>query len=184
MPLGCHFKNLNFASSFISWLMLCRGFFFLNELVDQAGHAAAREAPRRLVLRLPFRVTHKTPVKGFFRPYIIIVVKCQFAAFAALQVFRHRTFLLTSADPRKQYLRRPARSTTLVVAPRWLHFHGNVSLPGPSSGRHAGSRRGRRVTPISKCDEGCCTGGQMLLKFAGLSSDEERLFSMEMRRRG
>ena len=70
--------------------MLGRGFFFLDVFMDQTGHAAAGKTARRLILCFTFGVAHKPPIKRFFRPDVIVIVECELAAFAALQIFCHR----------------------------------------------------------------------------------------------
>jgi hypothetical protein len=65
-------------------LMLGSGFLFLDQIVDHPWHAAAAEAAGELVIGFAFWVTHESLVKGLFSADIIVVVKCQFAALAAL----------------------------------------------------------------------------------------------------
>jgi hypothetical protein len=43
------------------------------------------------VLGFPLRVTHKAPVERLFGSYVVVVIKSQLAALAALQIFRHFT---------------------------------------------------------------------------------------------
>jgi hypothetical protein len=65
-------------------LMLCGGFFFLDKIVDHARHTAAAEASGELVVGFTFGVAHETPVEGLFSTHIIVVIKGQFSALAAL----------------------------------------------------------------------------------------------------
>jgi hypothetical protein len=60
------------------------GFFFFDQVVDHARHAATAEALRDLVLGFALWVAHETPIKGLFRADVVIIVKGQFAALAAL----------------------------------------------------------------------------------------------------
>jgi len=112
--------------------MLRRGLFLFNELVNQAGDAAATKAARRLMLRLSFRITHKPPVKGFFRSYVVVIVKCQFAAIAALQVFRHSHFLLSPGHPLSDFL----TGTAPLFGNCFFHGLGNCisGAPSPTNG--------------------------------------------------
>ena len=64
--------------------MLRGGFFFLDQVVDHARHVAAAEAAGKLVLGFPFGVAHESLVEGLFGTHIIVVVKGQFSALAAL----------------------------------------------------------------------------------------------------
>ena len=64
--------------------MLCGGFFFFDEIVDHARHAAAAEAPGELVLGFTFGVAHETLVEGLFSTHVVVVIKGQFSALAAL----------------------------------------------------------------------------------------------------
>ena len=109
--------------------MLRRGFFFLDELVDQAGYAAATKAARGLMARFSFRIPHKPSVKGFFRSYVIVIVKCQFAAFAALQVFRHGHFLLIPGCPLSHLL----TGTAPLFGNFLFHRSGNCIISGGPS---------------------------------------------------
>jgi hypothetical protein len=65
-------------------LVFSGGFFFLDHFVDQSWHTATAETSRRLVFGFPLRVTHKAPVERLFGSYVIVVIKSQFAALAAL----------------------------------------------------------------------------------------------------
>ena len=65
-------------------LMLGGGFFFLDQIVDHPRHAAAAKAAGKLVSGFAFGVAHESLVEGLFSADIIVVVKCQFAALAAL----------------------------------------------------------------------------------------------------
>jgi len=60
------------------------GFFFLNIIVDQAWHAAAVKTAGRFMLGLTFGVAHEAFVERLFGADKVIIVKGQFAAFAAL----------------------------------------------------------------------------------------------------
>ena len=64
--------------------MLRRGFLFLDVLVDQPRDAAAVETTGRFVLRLALGIAHETLVKRFLCANVVVVVKGQFAAFAAM----------------------------------------------------------------------------------------------------
>jgi hypothetical protein len=79
--------------------MFGRRFLFLDVFVDQARYAAAGKATRRLKFRFTFGIAHETPVKRFLSADVIIIVECEFAALAALQIFRHGFLPLRSTDP-------------------------------------------------------------------------------------
>ena len=64
--------------------MLRGGFFFLDQIVDHARHAAAAEAAGELVASFTFGVAHESIIEGLFGTHIVVVVKRQFAALAAL----------------------------------------------------------------------------------------------------
>ena len=65
-------------------LVFSGGFLFFDEIGNQARHAAATKTAGGLVLRFTFGIAHKPSVKRFFRPDIVVVIKSQFAALAAL----------------------------------------------------------------------------------------------------
>lgn len=70
--------------------MLCAGLFFLDHIVNHARHAATTETARRLVGRFTaFGIAHEPFVERPFCPDIIIIIKCQLAALAALQILCH-----------------------------------------------------------------------------------------------
>jgi len=60
------------------------GFFFLDEFVNESRYSTAAEAAGRLVFGFSFRVAHESLVKWFFRTDVVVVIKSQFAALAAL----------------------------------------------------------------------------------------------------
>ena len=64
------------------------GLFFLDELIDQLGHGAATDASGRLRL-CAVRISHVSQVEGLFGADIVVIVKGELAAFAALKIFRH-----------------------------------------------------------------------------------------------
>jgi len=72
------------ATELLVRLMLGSGFLFLDQVVDHPRHAAAAEAAGKLVIGFALGVAHKSLVEGFFSADIIVIVKCQFAALAAL----------------------------------------------------------------------------------------------------
>ena len=72
------------ATGLLVRLMLGSGFLFLDQVVDHPRHAAAAEAAGQLVIGFAFGVTHESLVKGLFSADIVVVVKGQFAALAAL----------------------------------------------------------------------------------------------------
>jgi hypothetical protein len=74
----CHFDSAAEDSVF------CRGLFFFDVFVDQARYAATAEAAGRLMFGFAFGIAHEAPIEGFFSADKVIVVKSQFAAFAAL----------------------------------------------------------------------------------------------------
>src|ERR1051326_3596270 len=69
-------------------LVLGSGFFFLDELLDQPRDRAATRAARRLRLR-SVRVAHIFKVEWFLSADVIVVIKSELAAFAALKILRH-----------------------------------------------------------------------------------------------
>src|SRR5690349_1226081 len=69
-------------------LVLGSGLFFLDELVDQARHGAAADAARRLRLR-SVRIPHIFKVERFLSADVVVVIKSELAAFAALKILRH-----------------------------------------------------------------------------------------------
>ena len=81
--------------------MFRRGFFFLDICVNQPWDAAAVETTGRFVLRLALGIAHETLVERFLGADEVVVVEGQFAAFTALQIFRHG-FLLERRSPRMQ----------------------------------------------------------------------------------
>ena len=64
--------------------MLRRDFFFLDIVVNHAWHAAATKAARQFEFGLALGVAHKASVKRFLSADVVVVVKRQLAAFAAL----------------------------------------------------------------------------------------------------
>jgi hypothetical protein len=64
------------------------GLFFLDELVNQSRHGAAANASRRLGLGA-IGISHKSQIERLLGADIIIVVKSELAAFAALKIFGH-----------------------------------------------------------------------------------------------
>jgi hypothetical protein len=83
------------AASLLPWLGLfvfgC-GFFFFDEIGDQPRHGSATNTTRGLRLG-SVGISHEPQIKGFFRSYVAVVVKGEFAALATLKVFRHENLL-------------------------------------------------------------------------------------------
>lgn len=82
--------------------MFCSRFLFLDVFVNQTGNAAASEASRRFVFRFPFGITHEPAVKWLFGPDIVVVVKSQFSALAALKILCHESLPATGGAYRRQ----------------------------------------------------------------------------------
>ena len=72
------------ATELLVRLMLGSGFLFLDQVVDHPRHAAAAEAAGKLVIGFAFGIAHESLVEGLFSTDIVVVVKSQFAALAAL----------------------------------------------------------------------------------------------------
>lgn len=64
--------------------MLGGGFFFLDQIMDHPWHAAAAKAAGKLVSGFAFRVAHESLVEGLLSADIVVIVKGQLAALAAL----------------------------------------------------------------------------------------------------
>ncbi len=69
------------------------GLFLFDELMDQSRHAAATETFRRLGLRT-VGISHEPKIEGLLGAHIVVIIKSDLAAFAALKVFRHVKLLL------------------------------------------------------------------------------------------
>jgi hypothetical protein len=65
------------------------GFFFFDVVVDETGDAPAVETAGRFIFSFPFGIAHEAFVKGLLGADVIVVVKSPFAAFTALEIFRH-----------------------------------------------------------------------------------------------
>jgi hypothetical protein len=77
--------------------------------VDQARDAAAAKTAGRFVLGFALGIAHEALIEGFFCADVIVVVKSQFAALAALQIFCHETSL------RRSVIDRPAGSLAAAI---------------------------------------------------------------------
>lgn len=73
--------------------MLSPGLFLLDELVDEPWDGPAANTPGRLRPGA-VRISHEPEVKGLLGADVIVIVKSDLAAFAALKVFRHSELLL------------------------------------------------------------------------------------------
>ena len=69
-------------------LVLRRGLFLFDELVDEPWDGPAADTPGRLRPGA-VRISHEPEVKGLLGADVIIIVKGDLAAFATLKVFRH-----------------------------------------------------------------------------------------------
>jgi len=65
------------------------GLFFLDELIDQLGHGAAGNASGRLRL-CAVRISHVSQIERLFGADVVVIVKGEFSALAALEIFGHR----------------------------------------------------------------------------------------------
>jgi hypothetical protein len=65
--------------------VFCPGLFFLDKLIDQPRHGAATDASGRLRLGA-VRVSHVFKIKRFLCADVIVKVKGELTAFAALEI--------------------------------------------------------------------------------------------------
>jgi hypothetical protein len=73
--------------------MLDRGFLLLDVFVNQTRHAPARKTTWRLIFCLAFGVAHEPPIERFLSADVVIIVKSELAALAALKIFCHVSFV-------------------------------------------------------------------------------------------
>jgi hypothetical protein len=82
------FHNAGFSADDAPPLFGLRSLFFLDKLIDQSRHGAAANASRRLGLGA-IRISHMPQIERLLGADVIVVIKGELAAFAALKILGH-----------------------------------------------------------------------------------------------